>query len=89
MSFIDIFERSLTASHRSIGRIEEALRDHVSSAEEAASLRKAQADLAVGRVVARDRARRAHRDLIIQQEAVGLRGHLDVERCYQISERLR
>jgi len=135
MSFIDIFERSLTTRHRpirskvdraeslqaiegeilrekaaalrrggerleealddlesvgrAIGHIEESLRLCVSSAEETASLRKAQADLAGRLSAARDRAHRAHRDLIIQREAVGLRSHLDVERCYGISERLR
>ncbi len=135
MSFIDIFDRSLTTSHHPIGsksgraksleaiegeilrekadalrragerleealnglngvrraidRIEECLRDHTSPAEEAASRRKAHADLAGRLAAARDRAYGAHRDLIIQREAVGLRSHLDVERCYKIVERLR
>jgi hypothetical protein len=135
MSFIDIFDRSLTTSHQPIrsksdraksleaiegeilrekadalrrvgerleealdvldsvreafDRIEERLRDRTSPTEEAASLRKARADLAGRLAAVRHRAYGAHRDLIIQREAVGLRSHLDVERCYRISERLR
>jgi len=73
---------------RAIGRIEERLRVSSGPAEERESLRKSHADLA-GRLAAiRDRAHGAHRDLIIQREAVGLRSHLDVARCYKIVERL-
>jgi hypothetical protein len=36
----------------------------------------------------RRRARTAYEHLIIQREAVGIRSHVDVERCYRVSERL-
>jgi hypothetical protein len=38
--------------------------------------------------VLRERADLAHQFLIIQREAVGVRHHADVERCYRITERL-
>ena len=74
---------------RAIDRIEECLRDRTSPVENVASLREAHAGLAGRLAAVRDRAYGAHRDLIIQREAVGLRSHLDVERCYRIVERLR
>jgi hypothetical protein len=46
-------------------------------------------DLAARRGILCDRARLAYVYLIIQREAVGMRNHLDVERCYRISERVR
>ncbi len=74
---------------RALVRIEERLRECMRPAEETATLRNAHADLAGRVLVVRDRVHRAHRDLVIQREAVGLSSHLDVERCYKISERLR
>ena len=59
------------------------------SPEEASSLRAALLDLAARRGILCDRARLAYVYLIIQREAVGMRNHLDVERCYRISERVR
>jgi predicted nuclease with TOPRIM domain len=71
-----------------IARIEGCLRDSSSLPEETATLRQAHANLKARLAVLRDRARLAHEYLLIQREAVGVRSHLDVERCYRVSERL-
>ena len=60
-----------------------------SDASETAQLREAQSILTARNRLLRDRAREAYQFLIIHREAVGARNHLDVERCYNISERLR
>ncbi len=56
---------------------------------ETASLREAHSHLTARYGVLRDRAHQACQFLIIHREAVGARNHLEVERCYNISERLR
>ena len=79
-----------------LGRVREAM--HMTerrfqmccgSPEETSSLRATHSDLAARREILRDRARLAYLYLVIQREAVGVRNHLDVERCYRISKRLR
>ena len=71
-----------------IERIEFHLRQ-CSDPAETASLREAHSHLTARYGVLRDRAHQAHQFLIIHREAVGARNHLEVERCYNISERLR
>ena len=79
---------ALESVRASIGEIESRLRHGSNPPEEAASMRETHEQLAARRAVCRDRAHLAYQYLIIQREAVGVRSHLDVERCYQISERL-
>lgn len=50
---------------------------------------EAREQLAARLAVCRDLAHLAYQYLIIQREAVGVRSHLDVERSYRVSERLR
>jgi hypothetical protein len=76
------------SARAAIGEIEARLRHGTNPPEEAASLREAHEQLAARLAVCRNRAHLAYQYLIIQREAVGVRYHLDVERCYQISERL-
>ena len=80
--------RALEGVRVVIGGIDSRLRDETGSAEEAALLQEAREQLAARLPLLCDRADRAYQYLIIQREAVGVRSHLDVERCYQISERL-
>jgi hypothetical protein len=56
---------------------------------ETASLRETHSNLTARYGLLRDRAHQAYQFLIVHREAVGARNHLDVERCYNISERLR
>jgi len=79
----------LESVRRAIARIEDRLRDSHNLSEEASSLQKAHTDLTAQRAVLRTRARVMYEYLLIQREAVGVRNHLDVERCYRISERLQ
>lgn len=81
--------KTLEGARVAIGGIEARLRDMTGSAEEAVLLQGMRATLAARLPLLRDRADRAYQYLIIQREAVGVRSHLDVERCYRISERLR
>lgn len=81
--------RVLENARGTIDEIEIRLRDCGSSPEELSLLREARADLTARLKVLRDQADQAYQFLIIQREAVGVRNHLDVERCYGISERLR
>lgn len=82
---LDDLERVREAMHM----MERRLQMCSSSPEETSSLRAAHLDLAARRGILCDRARLAYVYLIIQREAVGMRNHLDVERCYRISERVR
>ncbi|MGH7410153.1 MAG: hypothetical protein ACREJ6_03695, partial [Candidatus Methylomirabilis sp.] len=65
------------------------LRDSSSLPEEVSSLQEFHSSLTARLAVLRDRARLAYEYLTIQREAVGVRNHQDVERCYRVSERLR
>jgi len=71
-----------------IGGIDSRLRDETGSAEKSVLVQEAREKLAARLPLLRDRADRAYQYLIIQREAVGVRSHLDVERCYRVSERL-
>ena len=80
--------KTLEGAQGAIGGIDSRLRDETGSAEEAALLQEVREKLAARLPLLRDRADRAYQYLIIQREAVGVRSHLDVERCYRVSERL-
>ena len=79
---------ALEGARVAIGGIEARLRDGTRSAEEAALFQKSRERLSARLPFLRDQAHRAYQYLIIQREAVGLRSHLDVERCYHVAERL-
>jgi hypothetical protein len=81
--------RRLDRVRRAVELIEARLRDPGLSAEDAAVLQQARMTLTARRAMLRDRASVAHQYLVIQREAVGVRDHLDIERCFRISERLR
>lgn len=57
--------------------------------EETALLREAHSSLIARLGPLRNRASLAYQFLIIHREAVGVRNHLEMERCYRILERLR
>jgi len=80
--------KTVEGARGAIGGIDSRLRDETGSAEEAALLQEAREKLAARLLLLRDRAHLAYQYLIIQREAVAVRYHLDVERCYQVSERL-
>lgn len=69
-------------------RLEDAL-NALESARAAIGGIEAREQLAARLAVCRDLAHLAYQYLIIQREAVGVRSHLDVERSYRVSERLR
>jgi hypothetical protein len=79
---------ALESARASIAEIEARLRHGTNPPEEAASLREAHEQLPARLAVCRDLAHLAYHHLIIQRETVGVRSHLDVERCYRVSERL-
>lgn len=80
---------ALKKARESVEEIERRLQQRKDSVEEANRLREVHAKLTVDLEVLRKRAYLAHQFLIIQREAVGVRSHADVERCYRITERLR
>lgn len=79
----------LESVRQAIALMEVRLRDSRACPEEGSSLQKAHSNLAGRLAVLHNRARLAHEYLLIQREAVGVRNHQDVERCYRISERVR
>jgi len=84
-------EEALEALKRvrdSLSEIDRRLQQCEDRPEEVDLLREAHAKLVVDLGVLRERADLAHQFLIIQREAVGVRHHADVERCYRITERL-
>jgi hypothetical protein len=80
---------ALDGVEAAITKIDDRLRHGTGTPEKAASLREARRQLVDRRVVLRDRANLAYQYLVIQREAVGVRSHHDVDRCYRIAERLR
>jgi hypothetical protein len=80
--------KTVEGARGAIAGIDARLRDETGSAEEAAPLQEGREKLAARLPLLRDRADRAYQYLIIQREAVGVRSHLDVARCYRVSERL-
>ncbi len=84
-------EEALAAMEQVRGAIEriEFRLQQCSDPAETASLREAHSHLTARYGVLRDTALQAYQFLVIHREAVGARNHLEVERCYNISERLR
>lgn len=80
---------ALEEVREAIEGLELRLRHCNASSEEVACLQKAHSELIARLRHLRRRAHHAYQFLIIHREAVGLRDHLEVERCYKISERLR
>ncbi len=84
-------EEALSAMEQVRGAIEriEFRLQQCSDPAETASLREAHSHLTSRYGVLGDSAHQAYQFFIIHREAVGARNHLEVERCYNISERLR
>lgn len=78
---------ALKQSRDSLSDIERRLQQCENDGEEA-DLRKVRSKLVVDVNALRNRVELAHQFLIIQREAIGMRHHADVERCYRIAERL-
>ncbi len=75
-------------AREAIERIRSRMRQCSGPSEEIAALRVAHSNLSARYGLLRHRAHEAYQFLIIHREAVGARNHLDVERSYNISERL-
>ncbi len=80
---------ALEEVREAIEGVELRLRHCSASSEEMACLQIVHSDLIARLRPLRRRAHQVYQSLIIHREAVGLRNHLEVERCYRISERLR
>jgi len=80
---------ALENAREAIDGIERRRQHRGNCPEETALLREAHSSLIARLGRLRDRASLAYQFLIIHREAVGIRNHLEVERCYKISERLR
>ena len=80
---------ALEEAREAMEGVELRLRHCNASPEEVASLQEAHMNLTVRLRALHERARQAYHFLIIHREAIGLRNHLEVGRCYKISERLR
>ena len=80
---------ALEEAREAMEGVELRLRHCSASPEEVASLQEAHMNLTVRLMALHERARQAYQFLIIHREAIGLRNHLEVGRCYKISERLR
>jgi hypothetical protein len=80
--------RDVDAACRALAKIDAQPVDAWDSAGSGAAPQDVRAALVARLGGLRRRARLAYDYLIIQREAVGIRGHVDVERCYRIAERL-
>lgn len=80
---------AVTRTQEALEEIERRIRSRQDSNGREDRLREVQARLSGDLEILRSRADLAYQFLIIQREAVGVRNHSDVERCYHIAERLR
>ncbi len=80
---------ALENARKVMGWMKTRLRSCEGSPEEQTLLQQVYETLAARLTVLRDRADLAYQYLITQREAVGLRNHLEVERCFEVPERPR